>query len=319
MRKKLIEDSYLNDHLASLSDDAMTIFVLRRGNYRGAFVHGTRMLNEMRHNHEYGVMETFIVGHAYLGAALLASGLKGIDRVGMHLDCRGPAGGVSVEATAEGAVRGYLEDAPLNLVDVFGAGADSALPPVFDMSPFLGDGVLSVTRKLQDAKQPYVGRVEMAYGNIAQDLANYHRQSEQKPSAYNLSTRFDDEGRLIGAAGLSVQAFPDSEDDHAEALDARVRSLPSLGKLVADGADAEELIEEHFADFEPVVAGHRAVNFYCHCSKERFGRFLAAMPLEEIRDIRDNGPFPLQTRCHNCNTIYEFTREDIEKAFQMAR
>ncbi len=319
MHKKPIKDSFLSEHLAGLPDDGMTIFVLRRGNYRGALVNGTRMVNEMRHNHEYGVMETFIVGHAYLGAALMASGIKGIDRIGMHLDCEGPAGGVSVEATAGGAVRGYLENAPLDLTEVFGREAEGVVPPVFDMSPFLGDGVLSVTRKLQDAKQPYVGRVEMAYGNVAQDLANYHRQSEQKPSAYNLSTRFDDEGRLIGAAGLSVQAFPDSEDDQAEALDVRVRGLPSLGKLIADGADTEVVIEEHFADFEPVVVGRRPVSFYCHCSKERFGRFLAAMPLEEIRDIRDNGPFPLQTRCHNCNTVYEFSEDDIEKAFQMAR
>lgn len=310
MEKTPITDTRLLEHLKGVAPDGTTVFILNRGNYRGAFVSATSLLNEMRANHQYGVMETFIAGHAYLGALLLASGLKGSDRVGMHLDCEGPVGGISVEATAEGAVRGYLENAPL--------GVDPA-PDRLDMTPFLDKGVLSVTKKQHERTQPYTGRVELAYGNIAQDLAHYHRSSEQKPSAYNLSTQFDEDGRLIGAAGLSVQAFPGSEDEQAGHLDARIRSLPSLGLLVAEGRNIAEIVEEQFAEFEPVVIGSRPATFYCHCSKERFGRFLAAMPIEEIRDIRDNGPFPLRTRCHNCNTVYEFSEADIEEAFQMAR
>ena len=31
-------------------------------------MHGTRMINEMRANHELGILETLVLGRAYLGA-----------------------------------------------------------------------------------------------------------------------------------------------------------------------------------------------------------------------------------------------------------
>jgi molecular chaperone Hsp33 len=310
MKRADINDKQLITHMSTLSEDELASYVLRSGNYRLSVVHATRMINQMRANHGLGILETFILGHAYLGAALMVSNLKGKDRIGIEVEADGPAKGFSVEATAGGGVRGYINNPSISLDEELSS---------FDMAPFIGEGMLSVTKKLEKAKQPYTGRVELAYGNVAQDLANYFRQSEQKPTAFNLSIQFDKEGRVVGAAGLMAQAFPGAEDEYAEDLDRTIRGLPSMGALFAAGLSTEQLVHGHFERFEPIPVGQREIQFYCHCSKERFARFLSAMPLAEIRDIRDNGPFPLKTTCHNCSTTYEFDQSDIEKAYQMAR
>ncbi len=310
MELKPIEDEQLRDHLETISSDGLEIFVLERGNYRGAIVHASAMVNQMRVNHELGVLETLLLGHAYIAAALLSCNLKGQDRIGVELTCDGPAEGFSVEVDASAAVRGYLHRVPIEV---------SAPVESFDPAPFIGGGVLAVTKYLEDAKQPFVGKTPLQYGSPAQDLALYFTQSEQTPTAFNLSVQFDRDGRVVGAGGLMIQAFPGAESAVGEKLDETVRHLDSLGTLFAGGDATEAVITREFAAYEPIVLGTRTPRFSCRCSKRRFADFLAALPIDEIKDIRDNGPFPLRTTCHNCNTTYEFTRAEVENAYDMAR
>jgi len=305
-----IKDDYLLHLFKSLPPDRIEIFMLDHGNYRGAILHGTRMINQMRANHGYGPLETIICGHAYLAAGLMTSFIKGRDRIELRIQCEGPVGGISAESTAEGMVRGYLENSPIP--------ADS-YENIYDISPLIGEGVLSITKKIERAKQPFTGWVSLEHGNIAQDLTYYFFKSEQKPTAFNLSVKFDDWGRVIGAGGLMIQAFPLAEDAVSAELDTRVRNLSSLGDLFSRGKETESILMENFSDISPVIIGERDVRFYCHCSKERFARFLSAMPIDEIEDIRDKGPFPLKTTCHNCNSTYEFSREEMEEVYKMSR
>ena len=37
------------------------------------------------------------------------------------------------------------------------------------------------------------------------------------------------------------------------------------------------------------------------------------LPMEELRDIQDKGPFPVEIRCHHCNTRYAFDQEHIDR------
>jgi molecular chaperone Hsp33 len=53
----------------------------------------------------------------------------------------------------------------------------------------------------------------------------------------------------------------------------------------------------------------------CHCSRERLQRLLMLLPIQDLKDLHDNGPFPVQMRCHNCNTPYEFSREAIQEIY----
>lgn len=310
MEIKELTDTTLNAHFNEIAADGMDVFLLNDGTVRGALLHGTRMINQMRRNHELGILETLLLGHSYLAAGLLTSQMKSQDRMALTLDSTGPAGGLAVESNALGEVRGYLKNAPIPV--------DGPLES-FDLAPFLESGVLAVTRFPQGAKQPYTGQVELVYKSVAEDLAYYFLVSEQTPTAFNLSIQFDADGRVVGAGGLLLQRMPDSLEEDVLQLEATVAAAPSLGGAFAGGETPANLIQHHFYDLGPEIVGSRTVEFSCSCSKGRFARFIEGMSSQQIRGIIDSGPFPMETSCWNCNSSYVFTREEVESIYRHRR
>lgn len=302
MKLEPIQDDTLNEHLDGISRDGMDVFLLGNGSVRGAVLNGTGLVNQMRTNHDLGILETLLLGHSYLAAGLLTSQMKSRDRMMLSFNSNGPVGGITVESNVHGEVRGYLKNDAIELNEPL----DS-----FDTAPFIGEGYLSVTRFPQGARTPYTGQVELEYQNVAEDLANYFLRSEQTPTAFNLSIQFDEEGRTTGAGGLFVQAMPSASDETRTELEEIIKDLPSLGRLFATGETTSHLVHSHFSEFSPEIVGSRGVEFSCPCSRDRFARFLVALGPEELEDIEQNGPLPLRTTCWNCGSTYEFDPEAV--------
>ncbi len=306
MERKPINDPTLERHLEQIAPDSLEIFFLERGAIRGTILNGTRLVNEMRQNHDLGILETYVLGQAYIAVGLMTSMIKGNDRVLLNIECGGPIEGLTVEANARGEVRGYLRQVPIPL--------DGPLEDL-DLSPFFGPGFLSVTRYLEDAKQPFTGQVMMEHGNMARDLAHYYLASEQIRTSFTLSVHFDRAGRVIGAGGLFLQVMPGAEQGMLEHLEDAVRSLPGFGRELSEGRNPRDLVTDGLAGFDPQHLASRPVVFACRCSKERFGTFIGSLPADERKSILEEGPFPLRTTCHNCNSTYEFHRNELQQLF----
>ena len=103
----------LKAQLKASAKDRLHNFLLADGTIRGVILYGTRMVNEMRANHDLGIMETLVLGRAYLGIGLMSSNLKGDDQIRLQIDCSGPIRGLLVEANAFGEVRGFLNQVPI--------------------------------------------------------------------------------------------------------------------------------------------------------------------------------------------------------------
>jgi len=306
MQKKKPYGKTLKEKLIASAKDRLYNFLLADGAIRGAILHGTRMVNEMRANHELGVLETLVLGRAYLGAGLMSADLKSDDRISIKIDCSGPIKGLVTEANAFGEVRGFLKQVPIPL--------DKPMES-FDLSPFFGAGILSVTKYLQDAKQPFTGQVVLKYGNVAKDLANYYLASEQVPTAFNLSIKFDRQGQVTGAGGLFLQAMPRADDDLTASLAERVTGLPSLGEEFTTDSDPQSLVAKTFKDYAPQFLANHRIELMCHCNRDKVRSLLTLLPIDELKDMRDNGPFPLEMCCHYCNTRYHFSREDLQQIY----
>ena len=309
MKKTNIYGDTLKEQLKAGALDKSYSYVMNDGMVRGCMVNATKMVHEMRANHELGILETLVLGHAYIAGALLASSLKGNDRADLRIDCSGPIKGLVVEANAFGEVRGYLKQVPIPI--------DKPLED-FNLSRFFGAGFLSVTKYLEDAKQPFTGQVELQYGSIAKDLTYYYLKSEQIPSAVSLSIKFDQNGTVIGAGGLLVQVMPGADDQTIDGLEEQVGLLPSLGEYFARKKSAEDLIHEAFGHCSPKILSSQRVEFMCHCSIDRMRHYLTLLPAEDIAELAQNGPFPMELVCHHCNTKYHFSREELQ-AIRQAR
>ncbi|BBO87379.1 Hsp33 family molecular chaperone HslO [Desulfosarcina ovata] len=306
MEKK--QPDHLSRPILALGEDRLHTFLLVDDSIRGAVIGGSRMINQMRWNHELGILETLVLGHAYLGACLMSATLKGRDRLRLQVDCSGPIKGLVVEASAAGDIRGFLKNVPIPVEKPL---EDS------NLSPFFGAGFLSVTRMLEDAKQPFTGQVMIAHGNLAKDLAHYYLTSEQIPTAFSLSVKFDRQGQVTAAGGMVLQALPEADDAVVGQLEDRVVSLPSIGTALTEGKTPQEWVSTHLRAFSPRFIDRRPVGFNCHCNRDQIRNLLTLMPVDELKDIQEKGPFPVIIRCHHCNTAYAFDREQIDRIVAM--
>ena len=324
MIKAEITDKDLLAHLGKIHKDEMTMFVMADGRFRGAFFNGSRLVNQMRAQHKLGILETMILGQAILSAALLIPTMKGREHLTFRYDTNGPAAGFSVEADSSGYVRGYLLQDRIPL--------DKPLEN-WDLSPFFGDGTLTISRIGEGWKQAQTGTVEIMYKNIAKDLAWYFAQSEQVHTAFNTSVQFDKEGRVTGAGGMFLQHVPGaggkskvsaqtensgSEEKKAEEEDLirraenAFRAMPSIGKWFADGGDMEDVIYGLFREFNPTAVLNRDIIFDCPCSMEGFASHIKHLPLSEVEDIIKRDPDPIEVICHNCGSLYHISKEMLK-------
>jgi molecular chaperone Hsp33 len=312
MIKAKIEDKKLLALLDTLYKDEMEIFIMANGLYRGAFFHGTRFINQMRAQHNLGILETMILGQASLCAALMIPTMKGREHLNFRYDCNGPAAGFSVDADSMGWVRGHLLQNPVPV---------NAPLKNWDLAPFLGPGTITVSRFPEDSKRPQVGTTEIKYKNIAKDLTWYFMQSEQTPSAFNTSIQFDKKGNVIGAGGLFLQRMPaiggkshlseDEAEDITDKVENALKAAPSFGEWFSQKGDLEDIIFGLFREFSPTKVLTREIKWECPCSKEKFLESIKTLGKKELNDIKKNGPDPLEIICHNCGSIYHIPVSEL--------
>ena len=322
MIKKEIEDKELNEFLQTLEEDKLRIFTMAEGRVRGALFHGTRFVNQLRAQHNLGILETYILGQASLCGALTIPMMKDMEHTAIKFEGNGPAQGYSVEASSTGFVRSFLFNEHIQL--------DKPLES-WDLNPFLGQGTITFSRIHKDDKYPQSSTVEVNSGNIATDFATYFAQSEQINTAFNSSIQFDKQGRVIGAGAMYLQIMPKTGgtakvgsqvDSHAEEtaededllrrVENAFKACPSLGLLYSEKqVDSEDIIIGLFREFSPTISLTREVIFDCKCNEEYYINYLRTLPKEQIEDIKKNGPDPLEIICRNCGSIYKIPVEKI--------
>ena len=153
----------------------------------------------------------------------------------------------------------------------------------------------------------------MTHGSLAKDLAHYYLTSEQIPTSFSLSINFDSEGNAAAAGGMFLQAMPDADDAVIRQIEDQVVKLPSIGAVLAEGTELEDFVLTQFDEYSPRFIDRREVGFICHCSRDQIRNVLTLLPIDELRDIQEKGPFPVEIRCHHCNTRYAFDREHIDR------
>ena len=310
MLKQIIEDQVLIQHLDEIPEDGRQVALLADGQIRLTGLGGTTMVNQMRSNFNLGLLETYVLGQAYVAAGLMASSVKGNDRIQLNVECGGPIGGIYVESWACGAVRGFIKNNPIPL--------DKPLEGK-DISLLYGPGFISVTKLLEGSRTPFTGQTMMQYGDLAKDLALYYNESEQTPTMFSLGLDFDSEGRVMGAGGLFLQALPGCSDEVLEKLQDKSSKLPPIGKAISSGKGIRDYIHENFAEFGVQDLATEPIGFSCPCSREHFKTFLGRLPQDEKEGIMKDDRFPLELECLNCGTKYNFEKTEVIALFGLGK
>ena len=321
MKKIEIADKELVEKINALPKDEMAVFVMADGRIRGALFHGTRFVNQMRAQHNLGILESLVLGQASLCAALMIPLMQGQEHLCWKYDVDGPAAGFSVEADSTGYVRGFLYNEHIPV--------DKPLEN-WDLKPFLGTGSMSVSRIHKEDSAPHISTVEVNSGNIAEDLAWYYKQSEQISTAFNTGIQFDRQGRVIGAGGMFLQVMPEtggknnsgaskSSSSDAEAdgqflgrVEMAFKTAPSLGQWFSEGGKIEDIVYGLFREFTPSIALRRDIRYDCPGSEETFANYIKMLPKQERDDILRKKE-PLEIQCRNCGSVYTISVEKLQQ------
>ena len=247
---------------------------------------------------------------AAFGRALTAASMMGnmqkVENGSMTLQIRGggPIGTITVVSDPVGNVRGCVTEPHVPLVEKF--------PGKLDVGATVGtDGTLTVIRDLQ-MKEPYVGSVELVSGEIGDDVTAYFAQSEQTPTACALGVLVDVDCSVKVAGGYLIQLLPGAPDDVIDRLEAGIQRAGAVTKMLEAGMTPEDILGQVVGDLGVVFMETTEVSYKCYCSRDRVTSALISLGRKELEEIKGEGKtFPVE--CQFCDTVYEFTPEDIEE------
>ncbi|MBW2237010.1 MAG: Hsp33 family molecular chaperone HslO, partial [Deltaproteobacteria bacterium] len=151
----------------------------------------TDLVREAVRRHRTSPAASVALARALMGGILLSTEGQDGERVQIQLRGDGPLGTILVTAESDGGVRGYVQHPDAN-------------PP-----------------NHPSWKQPYSGIVPIVTGEIAQDLAHYLLESEQKPSTVALGVYLSAEGEIEAAGGYLIQGLPGADDAALAGFEAR--------------------------------------------------------------------------------------------------
>ena len=252
---------------------------------------------------------------AAFGRALTAASMMGnmqkVENGSMTLQIKGggPIGTIVCVSDAVGNVRGYVTEPKVPLVEKY--------PGKLDVGATVGtDGTLTVIRDLQ-MKEPYIGSVALASGEIGDDVTAYFAQSEQTPTACALGVLVDRDQSVKVAGGYLFQLLPDAPEATISALEQGIQKAGAVTPMLDKGMTPEEILQTVCGELGVDILEKQEIAYKCYCSRERVSAALLSLGRGELEEIiSEDKAFPVE--CQFCDTVYTFTPADIREMLEKA-
>ncbi len=263
----------------------------------------TQTVEQAKTIHRMNPTPSVALGRTLTAAALMAGTLKNENSaITIQIKGDGPIGSILAVTDAKSNVRGYVQnpyfDLPLN---------DRGK---FDIAGAVGKGYLNVITDL-GLKEPYVGRVDLVSGEIAEDITFYYANSEQTPTVTSLGVLVGREGRILNAGGLFIQLMPNCDEETIAWLEECIRKMPPITKLLEGEKSLENILNEALPGKTLVFLDTRPVTYRCNCSRERMERNLLSMGLKDLEELAHQQE-ETELVCHFCETKYHFAQTELK-------
>ncbi|PKM75756.1 MAG: Hsp33 family molecular chaperone HslO [Firmicutes bacterium HGW-Firmicutes-15] len=270
-------------------------------NFRVYLARTTSLVEEAHRRHGTSATASAALGRLMTAAIMMASDLKGEDDIlTLRVNGNGPAGTVLATADSQGGVRGLISnpfaDLPSNSSGKLAVGE------------LVGtDGEIEVIKDM-GMKQPFSGRVALLSGEIAEDLAQYFLLSEQIPSLVSLGVLVSTDLSIQAAGGLFVQALPGAGDEALEMIENNILALGPITAVLDSYDRLEDILPLIMHGIEYAVVGQQEIAFRCNCSREKLGKVLSGLAMDEIESESSED---IEVFCNFCQERYSFTPQEI--------
>lgn len=277
------------------------------GHFKISGIKTTDVVRSAQERHQLSLLTTVLLGRTLTAAMLLASELKGDERIRIILEGNGPVGSVVAEANRRGEIRGYVAN-PRAELDYSAEGTS--------LGDGLGIGVMTVTKTLYNEAEPRHSTIQLFKGDVTADIAHYLTQSEQIPSAVLLDTEIDDHGNVTHAGGILVQRLPDAPEEVIETLQDKLSRFSPVAKLLEQDQYIDEIMQNAVKPYQMKIIDKVPVHFFCRCSRERFLSAISMLSHEELRDMDGESQ---EIVCHFCNNKETISADEIHEIARAAQ
>ena len=270
-----------------------------------AFAATTRdLVEQARSIHNTSPVATAALGRLLTGAAMMGITMKGdADLMTVMVKGDGPIGGITVTADSHGRVKGYVNE-PNVLIHAKPNGK-------LDVGGAVGKGTLTVIRDL-GLKEPYVGSVQLATGEIGDDLTYYYSASEQTPAAIGLGVLLTRDNVVDQAGGFMIQLMPDTPEEVIDLLEANITGVHSVTEMLKDGMTPEIILHQLLAGLDVEILDRCEPTLSCNCSRDRMARALISLGKKDLASLIEEGE-PVELVCQFCKSKYTFSVEDLKE------
>ena len=268
----------------------------------------TQMAQQARDIHHASNTCSAAMGRMIAAAAIMGANLKSEDdRITLTINGGGPAGPLCAVAGPNGTVKVTVEHPEVELP----LKANGKL----DVGGAVGkDGQLTVMRS-SGFGEPYVGRVALVSGEIAEDMAMYYLESEQTPSLCALGTLVSE--NVVAAGGILIQVMPGCTEELLSQLEIRADLFSAISKMLSE-MTLEQIVEGCFRGLNPQILEELPLALQCDCSRPYIERVLLSMGEKELRDlIATQGG--CEVTCHFCRKQYAFTGDELSELIRQAQ
>jgi molecular chaperone Hsp33 len=281
------------DYLLKIVDEAK--------NFRVCLARTTSLVEEAHQRHETSATASAALGRVMTAAIMMASDLKGDDEIlTIKVNGSGSAGTVLATADSQGGVRGFISNPWADL--------PSRSPGKLAVGELVGtDGYLEVIKDM-GMKQPFSGRVALISGEIAEDLAQYFLLSEQIPSLVSLGVLVNTDLSIQTAGGLFVQALPGAGDEALQMIENNILGLGPITSVLDSYDKLEDILPLIMQGIEYAVVGEQEINFRCNCNREKLGKILSGLSIDEIESEKSDD---IEVYCNFCQERYSFKIQEI--------
>ncbi len=265
------------------------------GKVRAVIATTTQVVETARIKHGLSFTATAALGRALTAGLLLARIVLRDGQVTLKFQGNGPIGRVFVDASPKGTVRGFVDnpevDLPLNSLGNF------------DVGKAIGtNGYLHVNVD-QGYGRPYSSTVELASGEVGEDVNRYLVTSDQAGSIVVVGTHLSKSG-VEAAGGLIVQLLPDHTEETICQIENNITTFGTFTFLMRRGMSLENILKRVLSGFEiRALTEVEPVSFHCKCSSERFVEALKILPASDLISMAEEDG-QAEGRCHFCNEFY---------------
>lgn len=283
--------------------DLLQTGAARDAGLRFVYADVTDSARDLARSHLSGPAAGLALSEGLAGVALLGADLElPEETVSFHLQTNGPIGTLLVEASFDGALRGFTAK---KLLDEFDGEAEPDMQAVFGKM-----GEFRVMRTIPGKILSQSG-LQLPDPRPAEALAAYYNAGLQRKATIAIVAVPGNDGPDLVRAIL-VELMPDGDKDVYAQISAQLKGEAFSNSLEGAHGVASLCDELDLSDRDLVLDEPRPLRFGCRCTRERARETLQTIPADELRTMAKAGK-TTDIFCHMCGKCYSFKPEELRK------